>query len=152
MVLRLYFWHHTPTKLSLLVLAGAFGLVLVWVISKGSPPTLFELIWLLLPPLFVLFIFLIQPSRISRQAVQNEQLITEATWEVKASGVQISSCFGSTLLEWGCFEKLLITGEYYLLLSKTKKNSFRFLPRRAFTSAQEETEFLGLVDEHILNG
>jgi hypothetical protein len=151
-VLRLFFWQRRSTKLSLIALVVAFGLVLTMIASKGSPPSIFELIWLLLPPVFVLFVFVVQPSRIARQAAQNEQLITEATWEVNASGIQISSNFSSTLLEWESLDKLVTTRDYYLVLSKINKNAFRFIPRRAFPSPQEESEFLELVGEHLPKG
>jgi hypothetical protein len=148
-VLRYFYWQRTATKVSLLFLAVAFGLVFYMIASKGTPVTIFEIIWLLLPPLFVIFVFFIQPSRLASQAAKNEQLVTEATWEMSDTGVQISSRFGSTLLPWESLKKLVTTKGYYLLLSKTNKNAFRFLPRRAFTSPQEEELFLELVARNI---
>ncbi len=117
-VLRLFFWQRTGTRVSLIFLAIAFGLICYVVASQGSPPTIFELIWLFLPPLFVIFVLFIQPSRMANEAVRNEQLVTEATWEVSDSGVEISSRFGSTHMDWESLGKLVTTKEYYLLLSK----------------------------------
>lgn len=148
-VLRLFFWQRTGTRVSLIFLAIAFGLICYVVASQGSPPTIFELIWLLLPPLFVIFVLFIQPSRMANVAVRNEQLVTEATWEVSVSGVEISSRFGSTHMDWESLDKLVTTKEYYLLLSKINKNAFRFLPRRAFTSSQEQDVFLELVGKYL---
>lgn len=148
-VLRIFFWQRTGTKVSLVLLAVAFGLVLFMIASKGSSLTIFELVWLLLPPLFVIFVFFIQPSRLASQAAQKEQLVTEATWEVSDAGVQISSRFGSTHLDWDSLKKVVTTRDYYLLLSKTNKNAFRFLPRRAFTSPQEQELFLKLVKKYL---
>jgi hypothetical protein len=76
-------------------------------------------------------------------------LVTEATWQVSEGGVVISSRFGSTEMEWDNLSKLVITKEYYLLLSKVNKNAFRFLPLRAFSSPPEKEEFLQLVGNHI---
>ena len=148
-VLRLFHWHRTSTKISLVFLVIAFGLVLFAIRSKGSPLTVFEIIWLLIPPLFVIFSFYIQPMRIAKKAAQNEQLVAEATWVVSDAGVQISSRYASTLFEWKTFNKLVTTRDYYLLLSKSNKNAFRFLPRRAFISYQEDEEFLQLVSQNI---
>lgn len=148
-VLRLFFWQRTGTRVSLIFLAIAFGLICYVVAAQGSPPTIFELIWLLLPPLFVIFVLFIQPSRMANEAVRNEQLVTEATWEVSDSGVEISSRFGSTHMDWESLEKLVTTKEYYLLLSKINKNAFRFLPRRAFTRSQEQDVFLELVGKYL---
>jgi len=148
-VLRIFFWIRTGTRVSLGSLAIAFGLILYVIIAQGSPPTIFELIWLLLPPLFVAFVFIIQPSRLANKAVQNEQLVTEATWELNESGVLISNRFSSILMEWDSLQKLLVTREYYLLLSKKNRNTFRFLPRRAFNSPQQEDQFLALVRKYL---
>ncbi|OGN89566.1 MAG: hypothetical protein A2Y88_12925 [Chloroflexi bacterium RBG_13_48_10] len=148
-VLRLFHWHRTSTKVSLVFLIIAFGLVLFVILKKGSPLTVFEVIWLLFPPLFVIFSFYIQPLRIAKKAAQNEQLVTEATWILSDAGVQISSRYASTLFEWDTFNRLMTTREYYLMLSKSNKNAFRFVPRRAFTSHQEDELFLQLVSQNI---
>jgi hypothetical protein len=148
-VLRLFFWQRTGTKVSLALLAVAFGLVLYVIVTKGSPPTIFELLWLFLPPLFVLYVFFVQPSSLASRVSKNEQLVTEATWEVSDAGVQVSSRFGSTLIEWGTLKKMITTRDYYLLLSKTNKNAFRFLPFRAFNSPQEQDLFLELVAKNL---
>jgi Ca2+/Na+ antiporter len=148
-VLRLFYWQRRGTRASLIFLLIAFGLVIFAVILKGPPVTFFEMIWLLFPPLFVLYAFFLQPSRMAKKVMQNEQLAAETTWEVSDAGVQISNRFGSYLLEWGSLNRLVTTKDYFLLLSKNNKNAFRFLPRRAFSSPQEEDHFLQLAGKYI---
>jgi hypothetical protein len=148
-VLRLFFFQRTGTRISLALLVFAFGLIIFAILANRTPPTVFELVWLLLPPLFVIFAFFVQPSRIARQAAKNEQLTSESTWDVSETGVQISSRFGSTHLDWEALNKLVTTREYYLLLFKANKNAFRFLPRRAFASPQEQDQFLELMAHYI---
>jgi hypothetical protein len=148
-VLRSFFWQRPGTKVSLAFLLIAFGLVLYLIASKGSPLTIFELIWLLLPPLFVLYTFILQPSRTAKKAVQDERLVAETTWSVGEAGVEISTRFGSTLLEWKTLNRLVRTRDDYLLLSTTNRNTFRFLPRRAFMSAQQEQDFQALARQFI---
>ena len=148
-VLKLFFFQRTSTRLTLVVLALAFVLICYVVLSQGIPPTLFELIWLFLPPFFVAYVFFIQPSRMASQAIHNEQLAAETTWEISASGIVILNRFGSTHLEWENLLKLVSTREYYLLLSKVNKNAFRFLPIRAFSSPQAKEEFLALVGKYL---
>jgi hypothetical protein len=151
-VLRLFLWQRTLTRVSMAVLAFAFGLICYVVITRGTTPNFFELVWLLLPPFFAAYIFWLQPNRMANQAVLNEQLVSKATWQVSDSGVVISSYYGSTEMEWDNLSKLVVTKEYYLLLSKVNKNAFRFLPMRAFNSPQEKEEFLQLVGNHISVG
>jgi len=148
-VVRYFNLQRTGTKISLILLGLAFLLAIFVVASKGSSVTVYELIWLFLPPLFVIYACIIQPASLAKKAAQNEKLVTEATWELSDAGVQITSRFNSTLLEWGNLNKLVTSKDYYLLLSKTNKNAFRFLPRRAFNSPQEEEQFLELVEHNI---
>ncbi len=148
-VLRLFFFQRTSTRVSFGFLVFAFGLIIYTIFAQGSPPTLFELAWLILPPFFVAYVFFIQPSRMANQAIQNEQLATEATWEVGDNGVKISSRFGETQMDWETLQKLVSTRDYYLLLSKVNKNAFRFMPKRAFSSTQETEQFLALVGKYL---
>ena len=148
-VLRLFFIQRTSTRISLGFLAVAFVLICYGVIARGVSPSIFELIWLLLPPLFVAYVFFGQPARMAKQAVQNEQLVTEATWQVGEAGVEISSRFGSMLMGWDTLKRMVTTKEYYLLLSKVNKNAFRFLPQRAFSSPDDKERFLALVRQHL---
>lgn len=148
-VFRLFFFQRTSTRLYLGFLAIAFGFICYEVISNRTTPSIFEIIWLLLPPLFVAYIFFIQPNRMASQAMRSEQLSAETTWQIGDDGVEISNSFGSTLHTWDSLDKLVSTREYYLLLLKANKNTFRFLPLRSFSSAQEKEQFLDLVKQHL---
>lgn len=148
-VLRLFYWQRTSTKIFMAFLAAGFGLVFCVLLFGGKTASIYELIWLIVPPLFVIYTFYYQPRRTARFAAQNEQLIAEATWVVNEDGVQIMSRFDKLNLGWDSLSRLVTTRDYYLLLNKSNKNSFRFLPRRAFTSAQEEEVFLELAGQFI---
>jgi hypothetical protein len=148
-VLRLFFFQRTSTRVSLGFLALAFALIVYTVAAQRTPPTLFELVWLFVPPLFVAYVLFFQPSRMASRAIQNEQLASEATWEVSDSGVKISSRFGETQLDWDTLHKLVNTKQYYLLLSKVNKNAFRFIPKRALTSSQETERFLAIMGKYL---
>jgi hypothetical protein len=148
-VLRLFFFQRTSTRVSLGFLALAFGLIIYTIASQGSPPSIYELVWLLLPPLFVAYVFFFQPSRMASRAIQNEQLAAEATWEVSDAGVKITNRFGEIQMDWDNLQKLVTTKEYYLLLSKINKNAFRFMPKRAFTSPQETEQFMAFVGKYL---
>ena len=148
-MLRLFFLQRTGTKISLAILAISFGLILYVILSQNTAPTIFELLWLLLPPIFVIFAFIIQPTQMARRVMQHEQLAAETTWELDDAGVRISNHFGSSMIEWSTLSRMLTTRGYYLLLGRANKNTFRFLPRRTFPSPQEEAVFLDLVAKYL---
>lgn len=148
-MLRLFFLQRTGAKISLAILAISFCLILYVILSQNTTPTIFELLWLLLPPIFVIFAFIIQPAQLARRAMRHEQLAAETTWELDDAGVRISNRYGTSLIAWSTLSRMLITRGYYLLLGKANKNTFRFLPRRAFRSPKEEAVFVDMVTKYL---
>ncbi len=149
-VLRLFFLQRTGTRISLGFLVIAFAIIIYTLATQGSTPTLFELVWLIFPPAFVVYVIYIQPNRMAKQAMTNEQLTAENTWQLGDDGIQMSTQFGSTLLEWADISKLVSSKDYYLILLKRNKNTFRFVPRRGFSSEDEQARFQQLVGDHLL--
>jgi len=147
--IRLFMMKRTANRISLGFLVIAFAIVVLSISTQATPITIFELIWLLFPPLFIIYIIIIQPNRMAKQAMTNEHLAAETTWEVSDSGVQISTSFDSALFEWDALARLITNKDYYLLLFKKNKNTFRFLPQRSFTSAEDQDSFLQLMTSHL---
>ena len=147
--LRLFFFQRTGTRISIGFLAVAFGLIVYSIVASGSPPSVLEIVWVLLPPLFAAFVFIIQPNRVAKQAMANEQLAAETTWDVSNSGVEICTKFDSTRMEWSSLDKLVTYKHYYLLMLKTNRNTFRFLPRRAFKNGDQQKLFQQLMDTNL---
>ncbi len=148
-VLRLIMLRSTVNQILIGFLVLGFVFILFNIISQATPITLITLIWLLLPPLFIIYIIFFQPTRMAKQYMKNEQLSAEYTWEVGDAGVQISNSFGSNQLEWDTLSRLLPTKDYYLLYIKKSRYAPRFLPRRSFTSKEEEDTFLQLMASHL---
>ncbi len=148
-VLRIYFLQQTGSRIALGFLVVAFGVVLYSVATSGRPLTIFDLVWLLLPPVFVGYILFIQPRNMANQAMANEQLAAETTWEMGDEGIDISTSFGSAHTAWDDFSRMYEHKEYILLVLKGKKRAFRFIPRRAFASPQDQDRFFELVQAHL---
>jgi hypothetical protein len=147
-VLRLFLVRNTINRLMLGFLVVAFGFVVFNMLAQSTQVTFFEIIWLLFPPLFLIYILVVQPNRMGKQYMADEKMSAETTWEVNDAGVQMSTSFNSNVFEWDILSKLVTYQEYYLLTFK-KKNTFRFLPRRAFTSPDDHDVFLQLMSSHL---
>ncbi len=147
--LRLFFLQWTGMRIIIGFLVVFLGLTIYRVATQGDAPNIFEVIWLLLPPVFILFIFLVQPRSIARRAVANEQLRAETTWELGEPGLEISTVFGSKHLDWVDLRKLVPTKDYYLVLLRTNRNTFLFMPRRAFATPEEQENFSQLIAAHL---
>jgi hypothetical protein len=148
-VLRLFIFHFTGTKISIVFLAVAFGLIVYSLATKAVAPSVFEIIWVLLPPLIAAFMFIIQPSRYATQAMANKHLAAETTWDVSNSGLEICTQYDSTRLEWNSLEKLVTYKDYYLVLMKANRNIPLFLPRRAFTNGEQQKLFLQILATNL---
>ncbi len=148
-VLRLFIFHFTGTRVSVLFLAVAFGLIVYSLAIKDAPPSVFEIIWVILPLLIAAFMFIIQPSRYARQAMATKQLSAETTWDVSNTGVEICTQYDSTRLEWNSLDKLVAHKDYYLLLMKNNRNVPLFLPRRAFKNEEQQKVFLQLMAANL---
>jgi YcxB-like protein len=148
-VLRLIMLRSIVNQILIGFLVLGFVFILFNLVTQATPISIFALIWLLLPPLFIIYIIFFQPNRMAKQYMNNEQLATEYTWEVNDSGVKISTSFGSNQLEWDSLSRLLPTKDYYLLYIKKSRYAPRFLPRRAFTSAEEQDAFLQMMTSHL---
>jgi hypothetical protein len=148
-VLRIFFLHQTGSRISLGFLVIIFAYMAYSIATSAVTPSIFEIILLIFPPVFVLYILIVQPRGMADKAMANEQLAAETTWELGEQGIDMSTSFGSTHLNWEDLSRLVTTKEYYLLLLKGNQRAFRFLPRRVFASPQDQDTFLNLVTGHL---
>jgi hypothetical protein len=148
-VLRLFLVRNTVNRIMLGFLVVAFGFVVLNMLAQTTPVTGFEIIWLLFPPVFIIYILVVQPNRMGKQYMADEKMAAERTWIVSDENVQITTSFKPELFEWDMLSRLVTYQEYYLLMFKKSKNNFRFLPRRAFTTSEEQDAFLQLMSGHL---
>ncbi len=103
--------------------------------------------WTLAPVLMVVFIlaiifqFVVTPLRVSQQIEGNERLRCETTCTVDESGLRLSNKFGEWLNDWGTFHNFKETKEHFMIFFSTNQNSFQFIPKRAFASAEMMGDF-----------
>jgi hypothetical protein len=148
-VLRLFLVRNTVNQVMLGFLVVAFGFVLYNILSQNTPLTIFELIWLLFPPLFIAYILVVQPNRMGKQYMADEKMAAERTWELDDAGVHIITSFRTEDFEWDMLSRLVTYKDYYLIMFKKNKNNFRFLPRRSFTAPAEQDDFLQFMSDRL---
>jgi hypothetical protein len=90
---------------------------------------------------YLFFSLLILPTMSGNRVDKNERLRAETFWDVNSTGVTIKTEFAETTFDWPTIGKVLVTRDYYLLVYATHKNIFQILPKRAFTSEEQEAEF-----------
>ena len=162
----------TPTKEDFLKSYRGYQLRhnYIWLILGGS--TLLEiclflsilggnlgqnaLMWGLLIPLpAIFFLFLVWiPSTLVHQIEQNkERILSEIEWRLDDSQILIKNKFGESRFDWGTFQKVIETKDFfYLIYSITKGTNatmYQFIPKRVFLSINDEAAFREIITRKI---
>jgi hypothetical protein len=107
--------------------------------------------WLPITAIFILgsgffaFVLLINPLITANKVKNNERLNSPVQFEVSGDQLLIKNQFTETKLDWGSFQKVIETKDYFLLVHSVNKNMFQIVPKRAFSSSADEQTFRNLL-------
>ncbi len=99
-------------------------------------------------PILLLVAVLWPGYNVGRNAKNNERLLAEITWELDDDHVRTANRFAETKYDWGSFQALVENKEYFFLRHSANKRLYNFIPKRAFTSADQMAAFRDLFDRH----
>jgi hypothetical protein len=117
-------------------------------ISRGEFGNDFSSIF---PGLFFLILFFyivfsfINPYLQANRIGKNERLISPVNYEAYEDHILIRNKFGESKMDWGTFQKYIDTKDLFLLIYSTNKNMFQLIPKRAFSSEEDEESFRKLL-------
>jgi len=100
-------------------------------------------------PLAGLYLFAVMPWLVGRRIAASMKQMTEVVWRVSDEGLSIRSASGKRTLPWTEFRALLPTREHLLLFYRDSPKTFQFVPRRAFTSPDQELSFYEMARQGI---
>ena len=149
-VLRLIMLRSTVNQILMGFLVLGFVFILFNMVIAGHTNHPLTLIWLLLPPLFIIYIIFYSTQSYGKTVYERMN-----SWQQNVPGkwVMLVCKFPPALArlnyEWDKLSKLVTTKDYYLLYVKKSRYAPRFLPRRSFTSAEEQDTFLQLMTSHL---
>jgi hypothetical protein len=132
-----------------LVGLGMTTCVIVALVRSGDTGSFFRFA-LLLPAFMVLYTFVLSPMLIARRVRKHERLRTEVTWQFSDVDVLMSNKYSEVRIDWGTFQTVRETKEYYLLAYTVNKRVHQFIPKRAFESEEQEEAFRELLRNHGL--
>jgi uncharacterized membrane protein YhaH (DUF805 family) len=98
-------------------------------------------IFLLAVPIYLIFVFVINPLLIVRNLEKDERLSNLLQFEFNDEQILCKTKFIETKLDWGSFQKVVESSDYFLLVYSTNKNLFQYIPKRAFATTEKEQEF-----------
>ncbi len=139
-------WFVIPAGLSTALYAIFMSLFLWW--QKGVPT--FGLC-VSGPVLLVILLatYALQPLLLVYKVKKNERLRGINQYEVDEEKISVHTPYAQASYDWGTYGKLTDTGKYYLLIYSTNSRMFNLIPKRAFSTLQQETEFLDLAKKKL---
>ncbi len=104
--------------------------------------------WILLVIVFLFYGFLVflHPAAVGEKVDKDPRLHSETTWVIDENKVSIHDPFNDTSVDWGTFAEALETDELYLLCDSVARASYKIVPKRAFTSTEQQQEYRRLVE------
>ena len=102
----------------------------------------FIAVWLLL----TLVIF---PNNVGTNVEKNERLSSPVEYEVNDDQILIKTHFAESKMDWGTFARVIESKEHFLLVQSASKNMFHIIPKRAFSSPEDEKAFRDLLASKI---
>jgi len=142
--MRTFMLHIARMRVLFLVFALAFlaGVLLLFI---SDTLTIAAVVLIGLFPILAFTLFVFSPMMLRRRVERDRRLRAERIWELNDDQITIKNKFAEVSFEWSAFNVVKETSEQYVFIAGT----FVFLPKRAFESKEQESEFRDLVKRHI---
>ena len=142
--MRTFMLHIARMRVLFLVFALAFlaGVLLLFI---SDTLTIAAVVLICLFPILAFTLFVFSPMMLRRRVERDRRLRAERIWELNDDQITIKNKFAEVSFEWSAFNVVKETSEQYVFIAGT----FVFLPKRAFESKEQESEFRDLVKRHI---
>ncbi len=89
--------------------------------------------------------------RVRKVVDKDETMRAETVWSITNDRIELRNRFEKIDLEWETFDRLIDTRQYFLLVYAGNKRQFAFLPKHAFSSADDRERFRRMANENLTN-
>jgi hypothetical protein len=104
---------------------------------------------LLFPWVLAAYLWWGWPASVGRRAQRDRRLRSPTTCQINDEQFVTQNVLGESCLEWEAFHRIIETRSYYLFVFALNRRTFVIVPRRAFSSAEEEAAFRDIVKRHL---
>ncbi len=150
---RSYQSYQLRRKILLVMFAGlALFEVCLFFALIGGPFSHHLVLWaVLIPiPLFFLFFFAAIPLLFIRQIQKTkERFLSRIIWQLDDRQIQIKNDYSETRVDWGTFQELTETKDYYYLIYTANRTLYQFIPKRALASPNMDAAFREIISRNI---
>ena len=141
---------YNKNTIILLALMGVFAIgsllsiLMGWVAYEPDNLGLY-----LVPHGVYVFFLLYTPFHLRRTARQSASDAHEIAWQVTQRGISVNTGTDSDRHAWRSFHFAQELPEHYILYFKTNRVKTIFIPKRAFTSSVQESNFRELINKYL---
>jgi hypothetical protein len=89
------------------------------------------------------------PRRTAARRTRDERQRAKILFEIGDDGVLIKDNYVETKYDWRLFQRVLITEDFYFLVYATNRDTYHFIPRRAFASEEQERAFRAILEARL---
>lgn len=149
---RMFYLKQTSVWIGV-VLSGIFFFYGIILLFTGDRELLVTslLITALFPVLLYVY-FVRSPNQVKKRIAQSERFTSPQKWRVDQNQILISQKSGETRVKWDEFVGLIESKDYYLLRFSVNRNAFQIVPKRAFSSEEQQEAFRELVRQNMGKG
>ncbi len=104
-------------------------------------------IFLLALVVFILT-FLLTPLRARLQVRKNPGYTNPVTWQMDDNEIIVKNGDVESKFSWNTFSRIREIPDYYLFIFASYPRMYQFIPKRAFSSPEQEEKFRNLIKEH----
>ena len=136
-----------------LALSGIFfiyGIILLF--TGGRELLVTSLLVTALFPMLLFVYFVRSPNQVSKRVAQSERFTSLQKWRVDDKKILITQNLGDTRIKWDEFVGMVESKDYFLLRFGVNRNAFQIVPKRAFSSDQQQETFRELVKQNMGKG
>lgn len=109
----------------------------------------FLLFFFLALAFFLVFTLLFNPLKAANKAETDERFGSPVEGEVSNEYITFKYKFSEAKLDWGSFHRMIESKDQFLLVHSANKNMFQIIPKRAFSSTEDEQAFRIIVNAKI---
>ncbi len=150
---RAFYLTNWPTWAVIIFVLLFQGLCIASAFIRGDINFEFSYMVPLMIFVFILFYFayalIINPLKVANGVEKDKILSSPVQYQATDEGLVIVNQFSENKLTWENFQRVIDSKEVFLLIYSTNKNMFQMIPKRAFSSIEDELAFKNLAYQKI---
>ena len=146
---RAFYLKQRNTWISLSVTGILFIYGIYLMFNPEADLSSYSIFAVLLFPVIMFAYLVFSPNRMAASVSQSDRYTVLQRWRVDKGGIKITNEFGELKFKWSDFMGVVEDKTFILLQYSSNKNAFQIVPKRAFSSIEQEEDFKDLAKQNV---